>query len=173
MRILITVMAVLLLFSSGCRMTRYVPDDEYLLKDVDINIDNNVVDTKELEAHLRQSGNVKILGFMRFHLWLYNLSSKKREKGFLKNIGEPPVIYDVALKNKSNQQLRMYLNNKGYYRAEVTDSVSLQKNTAKVTYNIETGQAYKIRSITHHIKDSNLRQSINDLRREPLFSEGD
>lgn len=167
------IVVVLLLLFTGCRMTRYVPDDEYLLKDVEIAIDEQVVEEKSLEAHLRQKENLKILGFMRFHLWLYNLSSKKREKGLLKNIGEAPVIYDVGLKNKSAQQLEMYLNNKGYYRAKVSDSVSFHKRTATVEFTIQSGRPYRIRTINYQVKDANLQLPLNDIRNDALFAAGD
>jgi hypothetical protein len=56
-------------------------------------------------------------------LWLYNISKKDKEKGWFKEIGEPPVIYDEMLKNKSVEQMRQYLYNKGYYNAKVSDNV--------------------------------------------------
>ncbi|MDA3881592.1 MAG: BamA/TamA family outer membrane protein [Prolixibacteraceae bacterium] len=173
MRISLTVMLVLMVLFSGCRMTRYVPDDEYLLKDVTVKVDNDDIEEKELEKHLRQRENLKILGFIRFHLWLYNMSSKKREKGILKNIGEPPVIYDIGLKNKSSQQLLMHLHNKGYYRASINDSVSFSNKTATVNYAIKTGQSYRVRTIDYIVNDRNLLQEINEIRREAIISNDD
>ena len=87
-----------------------------MLNDIDIKVDNDKIDKDELSTHLRQKENLKILGLFKFHLWIYNLSGIKRENGWLKRIGEPPVIYDTGLKNKSVQQLEQYLYNKGYYQ---------------------------------------------------------
>ena len=39
-----------------------------------------------------------------------------------RRIGEPPVVYDEDMKEKSSEQLKLYMNNKGFYNAAVTDS---------------------------------------------------
>ena len=100
----IVVILFLLLLISGCKSTRYVPDNRYLLSDIDIKIDNDKIDKEELSTYLRQKENLKILGIVKFHLWLYNLSVKKNEDGWLKNIGESPVIYDLSLKKRVRTQ---------------------------------------------------------------------
>jgi hypothetical protein len=52
------ILSVLLLF--GCRSTRYVPEDRYLLSDIDIKIDNKDVDKNEVANYLKQKENLKI-----------------------------------------------------------------------------------------------------------------
>jgi hypothetical protein len=52
---------------------------------------------------------------------------KKRRKLFgeiLLNIGESPVLLDTMLMHRSTQQLEKYLDNKGYFRSEVRDSIA-------------------------------------------------
>lgn len=59
---------------------------------------------------------------------------KKRRKTFgevLLNIGEPPVLLDTVTMHRSTQQIEKYLDNKGYFRSDVRDSIaypSLFKN---------------------------------------------
>ena len=163
---------VLFLLLSGCRSTRFVPNDRYLLSDVDIEIDNKQIDKDEVANYLRQKENLRILGFIKFHLWMYNLSNKDKAESWLRNIGEPPVIYDQGLHLKSKEQITQYLYNKGYYHAEVCDSVILKQKKAKVTYFIKSGEPFLIRNISYNIKDSLIRDFVLQKKEEALIKEG-
>lgn len=59
-------------------------------------------------------------------------------------IGEPPVILDEDLVEKSRQQLHLYLKNKGYFNNTVSDTIR-GKRKAKVHYVIQAGRPYTIR----------------------------
>lgn len=62
-------------------------------------------------------------------------------------IGQPPVVFDSILFNKSIEQLRAFIKKKGYYHGDVSADVSYKKNQkCKVTYFIETGPQFKIDS---------------------------
>jgi hypothetical protein len=163
---------VLVLLFSGCRSTRFVPDDRYLLSDVNVNIDNNQVDKEEVVSYLRQKENLKILGFFKFHLWMYNLSNKNKAESWLRNIGEPPVIYDPGLHLKSIEQITQHLYNKGFYHAEVKDSVSLKQKKAKVYYFVKSGDPFLIRNISYNIKDSLISKFIFEKSEESLIKVG-
>jgi len=162
--------AALFLFS--CSPVKFVPQDKYLLNKVELEIDNQELNKEEAKSHLRQKENYKILGFAKFHLMLYNLSSKKKEDDWLKRIGEAPQIYDENLTRKSEDQLQQYLSNKGYFRASVKSELNFRekKRKANVKFSIRTGEQYKIRKINYHIPDSDLRSIFfndsikNDIR---------
>ena len=63
-RILLFAAAALSLLLSGCSSTRHVPDGEYLLDKVNIDVVNSPeVSTSGLANYLRQSPNHKVLGF--------------------------------------------------------------------------------------------------------------
>lgn len=157
----------------GCSITRYVPDDKYLLSDIDIKVNNEQIDKEELSTHLRQKENLRILGVLKLHLWLYNISRVGKNGGWLKNVGEAPVIYDEGLKNKSEQQLQQYLYNKGYYQAHVNDTVLYKKKKAKVVFVVKTGDPYLMRSITYQIKDPNVAKVIQEHKDESLLKQGE
>ncbi len=151
------VFAVVTLFA--CSPVKYVPENKQLLNKVEISIDNPRISKEEAKSFVRQKENYKILGFAKFHLMLYNLSSKKKTDGWLKRIGEPPQVYDEVLAARSEDQLKQYLNNKGYFLASVGSEVNIKEKSRKVNlkYNIETGEQYRIRKINYHISDSALR----------------
>jgi outer membrane protein assembly factor BamA len=155
---LITAFILLALIFSGCNPTRYVPDDAYLLNKNKIETDNGNISRKELESTIRQKPNKRILG-ARFHLFLYNLSNIKKQNwphGWLRSIGEEPVILDKNLLQRSTGQLKSYLKNKGYYQSVVKDTIEAKKKKAEVIYRIHTGRPYVLRQIKYNIHDTAL-----------------
>jgi hypothetical protein len=65
---------LLIILTGSCSNLKYVPDNEYLLNNVDVKLDNQELDKEKLYSYIRQRENTRILGFLKFHLWLYNLS---------------------------------------------------------------------------------------------------
>lgn len=166
--IVCSIMALLL---SSCVTTRYVPDAQYLLKDVDVEIDNKEIDKEELTSYLRQKENMRFFG-MKFHLFVYSISNKKREDGFFKRIGEAPVIFDESLHEKSIQQLEQYLRNKGYYDAEVSDSLFFKPRKVAVKFDIKTNEPSLIDKINYTVKDLAVSDLIASKMNQSLIVSG-
>lgn len=74
----------------------------------------------------------------------------------VRSIGEAPVIYSPFLTDRSVTQLKLYLNNKGFYKAEVTDSVWFKKKKAHVVYRIYPGPRLGVKGFTFR-EDSSFR----------------
>lgn len=158
---------------ASCKTVRYVPDGKYLVSDIDYKIDNRQISKDELSSYAKQEENLKILGFFKFHLWLYNLSNKDKPTSWFREIGEPPVIYDEVLKDKSIEQIQQYLYNKGYYQSSVHDSIVFKNKRANVTYIIKTGIPYLIKNITYKINDPEIYNLIESSKRESIIRKGD
>jgi outer membrane protein assembly factor BamA len=143
----------------SCSPVKFVPGDKYLLNKAEVEVDNPEINREEAKRHIRQKENYKILGFLKFHLWLYNLSGREKSDTWLKRIGEPPEIYDPALAGASGERLRQYLESKGYFRSVVDSEVKFndRKRKANIKYIINTGEQYKIRSVNYHFGDSVLQ----------------
>lgn len=154
----------LLVLMASCSTTKYVPEGEYLLNKVDIKIDNHDINKEELYSYLRQRENTRILGFLKFHLWLYNLSSAKKADNWLKRAGEPPEIYNKALTGLSTDELSTYLHNKGYYLASVESGTAEKRNRKKIDlhYNIVTGEPYRINSLRYEMGDTAMRRLFSE-----------
>ena len=143
---------------SSCNTMKYVPDNQYLLLKTEIRSDNKSINKIELKTYLKQRPNTKIFGFWRFHLGMYNLSNPQKEEGIFKRIGEAPVIYSPDLTQKSRGELTRFMHNKGYYQANVTDSVVYRKNRrAEVYYRIRSNTPYQIKSYKTEIRDGAIR----------------
>ena len=76
---------------------------------------------------------------------------------WLLNIGEPPVIYDSTMAERSSKQIKYFMNNKGYFVSTVTDSVYYKRRKrASVFYTIKASAPYTINSIDYHIPENQL-----------------
>jgi outer membrane protein assembly factor BamA len=156
--ILLAVLFCLLAF--GCSSTKYVPEGERLLARVEIKKDARDISRDDLKSYLRQRENLRVLGFWRLHLGLYNLSGRDGSKGFnrwLRRIGEAPVIFDSTLVDRSVEQMGLYLKNRGYYLAQVSDTIIYSsEKKAGVTYSIESGPRYRLNNVFYKVEDNGL-----------------
>lgn len=153
---IVTILFAMFLFA--CSPVRFVPKEEFLINKVEVEIDNPDVDKMEAKSYVRQKENYKILGFLKFHLMMYNLSSKNKTDDWLKRIGEPPQIFNEDLSKRSEDQLLQYMNNKGYFHASIDNEISFddKKQKADIKFNVKLGERFVISDIKYHIEDSAL-----------------
>lgn len=151
-------MACIILLAS-CNSTRFVPEGKYLLNKISVKADDKNLKHEELKIHIRQKENLRILGVLKFHLGVYNLSSGKKDNDWLKRVGEAPVLYDEFQAQKSKDQLQIFLKNKGYYNSVVKDSLVMNqaKKKLNLTFDIKAGKPYRIRNYMYSVKDKSLQ----------------
>lgn len=152
----------------ACSSTKYIGENEYLLNRVKIKVDDKNISRADLKKNIRQKPNTRILGVLRFHLGVYNLSGKNGEKRFnkwLRTIGEAPVVYSDFLTERSGGQLKLYLNNKGYYQAVVKDSIIYRKKKANVEYLISPGERTYVGEFGYTDKHSYVQNELPDTAR--------
>ena len=152
-------------FLYSCSTIKHVPEGYYLLDEVKINIDGETDATdKELYYFLRQTPNHKVLGFAKLQLSTYSLSgidSTKWYNRWLRNIGQPPVIYNKELTDASVRQLKQALINRGFLDAQVAaDTITKGKKRISVNYTITPGKPHYISSINFDIPDSAIRKIV-------------
>lgn len=140
--------------------TRHIPEGQHLLNRNRIQIDKSDIKASELKSYLRQQPNRRIFGFYRFHLNIYQFADRGREtriRNWMKNtIGEPPVLFNQTLADQTLRQFELYMQNKGYFNAEVEQIVDFRRKKANVTYQIAARQPYRIRNIQYSIADKHL-----------------
>ncbi len=170
---LVALLGVTILFS--CSPVRFVPENNYLISNVQIEVDNPDINKESAKTLIKEKENYKILGFFKFHLMLYNLSSKKKTEDWLKRIGEPPQIYDQGLSIKSEEQLKQYANSKGYFRAIVSSNAEFREKKQKVllNYKLITGEQYVINKINYQIRDSLLQAIYFNSKEKSEIKVGD
>ncbi len=80
---------------------------------------------------------------------------------WLLEIGEPPVVVDTFLVNKSAKQIKLFLNNKGYFISSVKDSVCYERRKkANVYYKIKAAAPYTLNKIDFKIPDDLLKYYV-------------
>ena len=180
MRIVLAVWAGLL--ASSCSVTRYIPEDKYLLQKVTIVDDKETprrerIFASDLERYIRQTPNKTIVG-IPFYVWLYehaDSTKQNRWNNWKRRIGEAPVLLDRSLMNRSVENLRIYMQSRGYYASEARFEVDTiaRRRRAKVTYRVRQHLPYRIRSVDYEFRDRSLRQLILPDTVNSLLHPGD
>jgi len=98
------------------------------------------------------------------NLQFYYLFSKNGKR----DIGEPPAILDSNLVEFSRVQIERFLQNKGYLKAKVTDTIKIKKKKAELIFSAVEGPMFRIRKLQDSIPD----KKVQDLYRvnRPRFS---
>jgi outer membrane protein assembly factor BamA len=171
-KVLFLVISTTICFSN-CSTRKHLEKNNYLLTKNLIKVDNRNVKNKEIFALLKQKPNKKILGFFPVYLNIYNLSEPNSTGSYFKNIGEPPVILNQRLVNKSASQIELYYKNKGYFDAKTSTDIDKKNHKAKVTYKVKPGNAYVISSITVKQKENSaLNSKVNLLLEQSDLKKG-
>ncbi len=150
----------------GCKPTRWVGEDEYLLNQNKIIVeDNSHLDTKEIEGYIRQKPNKKLFFIFRMNLAAYNYAQRGKKKGPVKRwlektIGEEPSIYDSLLVHRTVNQFNRYLENNAYYKGNVRTEVNFKGKKVQVNYIIHTSDPLYVESVKYIILDSGIAKNI-------------
>jgi outer membrane protein assembly factor BamA len=159
----------------SCSPARRIPEESYLLSKNQIEIRKKSIPVEELNKYILQKPNKKVLG-VRFHLWLYNMANPAKTKGlhgWLKKIGEEPVIYKPEFTKKSTGQLKQYFENKGYHFAEIEDTTTYKRKNAYVKYSVVPNEPYRITSLRYIIEDTTIAPSVMADTIHSLIRKGD
>jgi len=135
----------LLILTSACNTTKYVPDGEYLLNEVKIDVKGEGATGNELLDYVQQLPNSS-----KFGVGIYNLvdSDSSWFKKTIRKMGEPAVIFRRSLVPLSETELTLQMKNLGYLNAEVTSEVDTLDKKANVTYTVVSNDPYRIRNYT-------------------------
>lgn len=132
---------------SNCSITRRLNDHQALVRKITIKgmdkefagLAVNYVDKEQ------QPNNV-------LNLQIYYLFSKNGKK----DIGEPPAILDSSLVEFSRYQIEKYIQNKGYLKAKVTDTIKIKKKKAELVFTTVEGPMFRIRKFDDSIPDKKV-----------------
>ena len=92
----------------------------------------------------------------------------------MRKIGEPPVILQNKLVDKSINQIKSHLENNGYFTAYIDKEIKYKGQKATVSYNIYTGDSYTINQIQYNtISNQEIHQLIEEKHRNYNIKKGD
>ena len=166
-RNLVPLVVVLVIYAAAllvsCSATKFVPDKEYLLEDVEIKSDVRGFDGYVLEPYIRQKANSKWFSVFKIPMGTYALSGRDTTAWInrtLRNIGEKPVIYDTVQARLSCEDLRTAMKNMGYMHAQVDMKTRVKGKKLKAIYTLHPGEPYSIKSIRYDIEDENIAKIL-------------
>lgn len=170
----------------SCSSRRYLSNDEILYTGAKIQFAEGVEiederDIKaELEAVLRPSPNVKLLGLIRHRLWFHYIGGGNAENGWRgwigRKLGEPAVLLRDADPENTSRLMINRLENNGYFRAQVEYDVRHKKKSADILYTVNPGLLYRIANIVYPEPDTELKKEIKGteetsvLRKQKQFT---
>jgi outer membrane protein assembly factor BamA len=189
-------MGIVLLVFSSCNTTKYLNNDEFLLKSNDIELDTDAQKAEigsleyQLSTLAKQKPNKKTLGFTRARLWWYYKAKRSIERSgrpdtlgiiqkdtsrfykvVLKRYAEPPAIYNTEKMDATAQSMEYYLNNRGFYGAKVSSATDTSGKLVTVTYSVSTDSFMRVGTVQHITDDLNIKQLLPKIRKETLLKE--
>lgn len=150
----------------GCSTSRHVPEGQYLLDKVKIEVEPSTgMSETSLINYLRQQPNHVVLGFAKLQLGIYNMSGRDTTKWYnrwARSLGQAPVVFDRDLTEQSRRQLELALVNRGYTNTHVTvDSIFNRKDRkVELVYHVNSGAPHIIRNITYEFDDPGVGEVI-------------
>ena len=162
LHIVIVLFALALLTS--CSVDKFIPENQYLLKDAHVSTidESKVAKELSLKNYIKQTPNTKIFG-VKFPLKIYCLSGKNDSRWYnkmLRKIGEEPVLYNEQSAQLSSEAMELALRNYGYMKVEVDVEKNISNKKLSLNYNINTGQQYYIRNVRREMQDDAIREII-------------
>jgi hypothetical protein len=95
---------------------------------------------------------------------------RTRGEWFRDVVGEQPVVLDTLLMQRSSEQLRLYMQKEGWFRARVRDTVLVRSRflqrrpSAVVRYEVTPGPVYRYRQLNFLVDDPLIELYVrNDL----------
>lgn len=165
---------------SSCSITRYVPEGNYLLDNVRLDVEGEEevnLSISQLRGLVRQNPNARFFSLFKMPLATYSLSGRDSTQWLnrmLRSIGEPPVVFDSIHAVRTALDLKQELRNEGYMRAEVSFDVDYHRKKADVMYHLKPGLPYFINNVKYRVDDPELaallRHTADSTRR--LLTEG-
>ena len=184
----IIILVVLTTFYNCTSYTKHLEDGELLIVKNTIKTESDLPsdETDDLEYRLsgisKQKPNKKNFLGRKSRLKRYFKVQKKLEKKefsdtskiqkwLLGNYVERPVLYDRNLMEASTETMTYYLNNIGYFYADVTaDTIPhKRKPTVEVVYTAKLGELLTIRNVQFETTDDSIQYLIPTLQAKSIL----
>lgn len=178
----VIVFSLLCIICMACGVTRRLEDGQYLLTKMKIQPDKSKdkqdrITADQVKKYIRQHPNKRFLG-TNFYAWIYNTANPEKHNwwnNFKRKAGEEPVLLDNELTSKSLENLKIFLNSKGYYSSQVScevDTVS-KKKKAHLKYILKQNEPYYIGQLSYDCRDRFLEPIIFSDTVNTLLKVGD
>lgn len=158
----------------SCSTTKHVPENDALYTGASIKLkpvnDSVRFDRKalneELDELIRPAPNKSFLG-IKFKLLFYNMGG-----WFRKKLGEAPVLASSVNFEKNRQVLQNRMENRGYFRSEVTFDTTIKNKKATARYEVTVYPRYTIQTVKYPGDSSDISKQLARVSRRSLLKPG-
>ena len=160
---------------TSCSVNKFIPEEHYLLDEVNIVSDTKEVKPSAFNTYVRQNPNAKWFNLVKVPMKIYCLTgmdSTHWGNRFLRKLGDAPVIYNADIARKSQQEIEKAVRNMGYMRAKVHLDTTINKNKLKLSYRIEADKPYTVQHIAYNIDDWKINDLIEEDSTQSLLQKG-
>ena len=169
------ILCIFMMFS--CSVNKFIPEGEYLLKDVKIVSNTNAENVGKARSYVRQMPNAKWFSLVKVPLYTYALSGPDTAvwiNKVLRRLGEAPVIYSDVLAERSRRNIEQMLVNEGYLHASVDFACEKRdkKKRAIATYYLHERERYYVSDISLNTADSALSSYVDFSSDESFLRPG-
>lgn len=165
---------------TACNTSKFLDDDQYLLEKntVEFKSDEHIKDKLSLKFDLQtlveQKPNSRY--FVMKREWLFIKADRREDDFWLKEFmlkqGEKPTVYDSSQTQKTVQNLRNYMFNRGYFDAEIEYQVETKNKKAFTTYIVQPNPPYTIDELNYKSGDPGIATLLDSLEATSLLERG-
>lgn len=147
-----TSITLLLLKLTSCRSAKYVEEGQALVTEV--RMSGVPKDLKE-PAYAYVSNEIRPNSALNLTIYnWFNTKNGRYKTQKIRQVGEAPHLVDSSLVDLSANQIQRYLQTKGYFGAQVTPHLEVNKKKAKIDFVSSLGAPFYVRRITYDFEDS-------------------
>jgi len=173
---------VLLFSLSACNTSKYLKEDEFLLKKNSVKlitespIKNKSTLAYELTRFYQQKPNTNFL-FLFPREWFYyatqdSSDNTKFDRWQRRVISEVPTIYSSVLADSTARSMEYYLQYNGYYNARVVPDDRIRGKKASVTYVAYPRRQYTVDSVFLSSDDPSIDSILQATQAQSGFKRG-
>jgi len=140
---------------------------------IDQKIIKKQIKTEKLNLKIKQQNSSSLIldsNYVKRPLKVRKLVIGER----LRNMGEAPVIYSALKLNRTKEQFKKYLFNKGYFKSEITDSIYILDNgQIDIHYSINLRDPMYLNSIKYHCPEILISRYLDSIESNSFLTKGD
>lgn len=170
-RIYIFVMIVIGL--SSCSISRFVPQEKYLLDKVSISVDDASLSKEQFIGYIQQHPNTRWFGLWKVPMFPYSISgtdTTKRINRFLQKVGQSPIIYDKLKAENTRKNIESAVRNMGYLRSDVSIEEKTHRHKIRITYAIHPKERFYVSQLERCVENYSIRSILD--KSESLIKKG-
>ena len=160
---------------ASCSVSRFIPEGDYLLDVAEVRTDTKELPSAQLQGYIQQHPNSRWLSFAKVPMLPWMISgtdTTKHINRFLHRVGQAPVVYDPVKAATTRQDLETAVRNMGYLSANVSVVERSKKKKMKVTYQVETGERYRVDRVYQHVNDPAIGALLDEADSKSLLRKG-